>query len=255
MSRKRRFAKAISRKKRFVKAKLSALALAAVHVSAADNSAVDPRAAMQSSLEKQQAAISKQRDSVRQQIGLTKEMAQRAGDFISAFPPLPPSVMARLQPDCPALAPEEIDALVKSAAEKQAVEPKLIRAVMKQESGFHPCAVSVVGAQGLMQLMPDTADQLHVTDAFDPEQNVNGGAAYLKQLLTKYKGDLKLTLGAYNAGPKRTDDAGAVPNIPETQNYVASILADMASADAAAPPQPDLKDQQNKDQKQPVTSN
>lgn len=233
-------------------AKLSLCALVAVHICAAETPAAnDPRAAMQSSLEKQQQALLKQRDSVRQQIGLSKELAQRAGDFISAFPALPPSVMARLQPDCPAMAPEEIDALVKSAAEKQAIEPKLIRAVMKQESGFRPCAVSVAGAQGLMQLMPDTADQLHVTDAFDPEQNVNGGAAYLKQLLTKYKGDLKLTLGAYNAGPKRTDDAGAVPNIPETQNYVASILADLASAETPA----GLPADQNKDRKQPVTQN
>lgn len=205
---------------------------------------------MQSALEKQQQAIAKQRDSVRQQIGLSKELAQRAGNFISAFPPLAPSVMARLQPNCPALAPEEIDALVKTAAEKQSVEPKLIRAVMKQESGFRPCATSPVGAQGLMQLMPETADQLHVVDAFDPAENVNAGASYLKDLLTKYKGDVKLTLGAYNAGPKRTDDAGGVPNIPETQNYVASIMADMAAADAAAP-----QLDQNKDTKQATTQN
>lgn len=220
-------------------AQFSLCALLTVHVCAAETTpaATDPRSAMQSALEKQQAALQQQRQSVRQQIGLSKEAAQRAGDFISAFPPLPPSVMARLQPNCPAMPPEEIDALVKTAAEKQSLEPKLIRAVMKQESAFRPCAVSPVGAQGLMQLMPDTADQLHVADAFDPEQNVNGGAAYLKQLLTKYKGDLKLTLSAYNAGPKRTDDAGAVPNIPETQEYVASILADMASAEAAAAPQ------------------
>ena len=233
-------------------ARLSFCALLALQVCTAETAvANDPRAAMQSSLEKQQQALQKQRDSVRQQIGLSKELAQRAGDFISAFPPLPPAVMARLQPDCPALAPEEVDALVKAAAEKQSIEPKLIRAVMKQESGFRPCAMSVKGAQGLMQLMPDTADQLHVIDAFDPEQNVNGGAAYLKQLLTKYKGDVKLTLGAYNAGPKRTDDAGAVPNIPETQDYVASILAEMASSDTAAARQV----AQNKDQKQPAIQN
>ena len=206
---------------------------------------------MQSSLEKQQASFEKQRASVRQQIGLSKELAERAGGFISAFPPLPPSVMARLQPDCPAMAPAEIDSLVKTAAEKESIEPKLIRAVIKQESGFHPCAVSPKGAQGLMQLMPDTADQLQVADAFDPQQNVNGGAAYLKQLLTKYKGDVKLTLGAYNAGPKRTDDAGAVPNIPETQDYVASILADMGAAAAPAGSEAD----KSKDQKQPAVQN
>ena len=225
----------------------------AAPVWAADTpAATDPRgAAPQSAIEKQQAAIQQQRDSVRQQIGLSKQLIQRAGDFISAFPPLPPAVMARLQPDCPAMAPEEIDALVKSAAEKQAIEPKLIRAVIKQESGFRPCVVSPKGAQGLMQLMPDTADDLHVADAFDPEQNVNGGAAYLKQLLTKYKGDLKLTLGAYNAGPKRTDDAGAVPKIPETQDYVSSVLADMGVAAAATVPEPD----KTKDQKQPAPQN
>jgi soluble lytic murein transglycosylase-like protein len=217
-------------KSSFVRAKFLLGALLAFRVCAAEAPAAnDPRAAMQSSLEKQQAAFQKQRESVRQQIGLSKQLAERAGDFISAFPPLAPAVMARLQPDCPAMAPEQVDALVKSAAEKQSIEPNLIRAVIKQESGFRPCVVSAVGAQGLMQLMPDTADQLQVADAFDPEQNVNGGAAYLKQLLTKYKGDLKLTLGAYNAGPKRTDDAGGVPNIPETQNYVASILADMGA--------------------------
>jgi len=107
-----------------------------------------------------------------------------------------------------------------------------------------------------MQLMPDTADQLQVADAFDPAQNVNGGAAYLKQLLTKYKGDVKLTLGAYNAGPKRTDDAGGVPNIPETQDYVASILADMGSAAAAAGSETGPNEAgPNKDQKQPAIQN
>ena len=240
--------------KRFLlHAKFTLCALLGVHLYGAETPAAnDPRAAMQSALDKQQAAVLQQRDSVRRQIGLSKQLAQRAGNFISAFPPLAPALMARLQPDCPAMAPEDIDALVKTAADKQSVEPKLIRAVMKQESAFRPCAVSTRGAQGLMQLMPDTADQLHVADAFDPEQNVNGGAAYLKQLLTKYKGDVKMTLGAYNAGPKRTDDAGAVPNIPETQEYVASILADMASAAVAAS---GLDTDKNKDQKPAAAQN
>lgn len=214
----------------------------------------DPRAAMQASLEKQQAALRQQLNSVRQQIGLSQQLIERAGDFISAFPPLPPAVMARLQPDCPALASEEIEPLVKSAATKQAVDPKLLRAVIKQESGFRPCALSVKGAQGLMQLMPETADQLHVGDAFDPEQNINGGAAYLKQLLVKYNGDLKLTLAAYNAGPKRTDEASAVPKIPETEDYVASILADLAP-DKNGPAPSEDKAAKDKDQKQPTPQN
>jgi soluble lytic murein transglycosylase-like protein len=204
----------------------------------AQASVPDPHATMQSALDKQQTSIQQQRASVRHQIGLSQQQVEKAGYFLSPFPPLPAAVMARLQPDCPAMAPDEIESLVNKTAAKQAVEPKLLRAVIKQESGFRPCALSFKGAQGLMQLMPETAEQLQVSDAFDPEQNINGGAAYLKQLLTKYKGDLKLTLGAYNAGPKRTDDAAAVPNIPETQDYVASILADMAAGEMPTPKNP-----------------
>ena len=242
----------MSRKSRRAQAKFSLCALLAIHVATAETPvARDPGAAMQASLEKQQASFQQQRASVRHQIGLSKQLEEKAGDFISAFPPLPPAVMARLQPDCPALPPEEVESLVKSAAEKQAVEPKLLRAVIKQESAFRPCALSVKGAQGLMQLMPETAEQMHVTDAFDPEQNVNGGAAYLKQLLLKYKGDLKLTLGAYNAGPKRTDEAAAVPNIAETQDYVASILADLASRETDATSQIGKA----KDKEEPVIQN
>lgn len=211
--------------------------LLSVGIGRAENPAAgDARAPAEASLQKQLASLDKQRTSVRQQIGLSKETVERAGSFISVFPPLPPEVLARFQPDCPALTPEEVDSLVNKAAQKESIEPKLIKAVMKQESGFKPCAVSVRGAQGLMQLMPDTAEQLHVLDPFDPAQNVNGGAAFLKQLLTRYKGDLKLTLSAYNAGPKRTDDAAAVPNIPETQNYVESILSDIGSATTAGTP-------------------
>jgi len=105
-------------KNSLLKAKLSLGAILAAHACGTEVPAAnDPRAAMQSSLEKQQAAFQKQRESVRQQIGLSKQLAQKAGDFISAFPALPPAVMARLQPDCPAMAPDEIDALVKTAAE------------------------------------------------------------------------------------------------------------------------------------------
>jgi len=98
---------------------------------------------------------------------------------------------------------------------------------MKQESGFKPCAVSVRGAQGLMQLMPATADLLHVADPFDPQQNVEGGAAFLKQLLGRYKGDLRLALVAYNAGTLRADQPANTPYPAETQNYLASIFAQL----------------------------
>jgi soluble lytic murein transglycosylase-like protein len=76
--------------------------------------------------------------------------------------------------------------------------------------------------------MPDTAEQLAVHDVFDPKENIEAGAKYLKQLLDKYKGDLKLALGAYNAGPTTVDQAGGIPDIPETRDYVDSILKKLA---------------------------
>jgi soluble lytic murein transglycosylase-like protein len=95
---------------------------------------------------------------------------------------------------------------------------------MQQESGFRPCAISPKGARGLMQLMPATLEQFKVEDAFDPTANIEAGAAFLKQLLDKYKGDMKLALAAYNAGPAAVDKAGAIPDIKETRDYVESIL-------------------------------
>ncbi|HUP04630.1 MAG TPA: lytic transglycosylase domain-containing protein, partial [Bryobacteraceae bacterium] len=89
---------------------------------------------------------------------------------------------------------------------------------------LRPCAVSASGAQGLMQLMPDTADQLAVTDPFDPAQNIEAGARYLKDLIDRYKGDLAQALAAYNAGPGATPQSGGIPAIPETRDYVDSIL-------------------------------
>jgi soluble lytic murein transglycosylase-like protein len=97
--------------------------------------------------------------------------------------------------------------------------------VIRKESAFYPCAVSPKGALGLMQLMPATAEMLGVTDPFDPKQNVDAGAKFLKQLIEKYAGDLPLALSAYNAGPARVDTARGVPDIAETKNYVADILS------------------------------
>jgi soluble lytic murein transglycosylase-like protein len=84
--------------------------------------------------------------------------------------------------------------------------------------------MSPKGAKGLMQLMPDTATQLGVTDAFEPKQNIEAGAKYLKQLLDRYAGDLAQALGAYNAGPGAVDEAGGVPKIRETTDYVKAIM-------------------------------
>jgi soluble lytic murein transglycosylase-like protein len=123
------------------------------------------------------------------------------------------------------MAKAELDKLVTSATEREGVNADLVRLVIGKESAAKPCAVSAKGARGLMQLMPATAAELGVKDAFDPQQNVDGGVRLLKKLLTKYGGDVPLALGAYNAGSGRVDQAGGVPQIPETLNYVSDIMS------------------------------
>jgi soluble lytic murein transglycosylase-like protein len=120
-------------------------------------------------------------------------------------------------------APMDIDTAIEQAAARHNVDPNLVRAVVKVESNFNPNAVSRKGAMGLMQLMPSTARQLNVTDPFDPEQNVDAGVRHLKQLLESYKGDVRLTLAAYNAGAGAVARSAGVPHYAETQNYVRRI--------------------------------
>ncbi len=128
---------------------------------------------------------------------------------------------------CDPLPETQLTPLIEDAAKREDLQPNLIRAVVQKESAARPCAVSLKGAQGLMQIMPSTAIQLSVVDPFDPKQNIDAGSKFLKQLLTKYGGDLSLALGAYNAGAGRVDKEGGIPSIPETQNYVAEILEKM----------------------------
>ena len=120
---------------------------------------------------------------------------------------------------------EEIYDIISEISSKHGVNDKLVRALIRQESGFNPTIVSKAGATGLMQLMPATAQSLGVTDAKDPVQNVDGGVRYLKSLMKKYNGNLILSLAAYNAGPGAVDKYGGVPPYKETQNYVKNILA------------------------------
>ena len=120
--------------------------------------------------------------------------------------------------------PPEIEALATKYAAQFGISPQLVRAVIQQESSGNPRSVSAVGAQGLMQLMPETARGLGVTDAFDPEQNISGGTRYLAGLLREFGNDIPKALAAYNAGPGAVRRANGVPNYPETQTYVRRIM-------------------------------
>jgi soluble lytic murein transglycosylase-like protein len=119
--------------------------------------------------------------------------------------------------------PEQVDAAIEKSAAAHNVDPNLVRAVIKVESNFNPNAVSRKGAMGLMQLMPQTARQLNVTNPFDPEQNVDAGVRHLKQLMESYGGDVKLSLAAYNAGQGSVARSGGIPHFAETRNYVKRI--------------------------------
>jgi soluble lytic murein transglycosylase-like protein len=120
------------------------------------------------------------------------------------------------------MAPYTFDHHIRRAARAHRVDPLLIKAIIKTESNFDPYAVSSQGAKGLMQLMPGTARDLHVTDPFDAGQNIYGGTEYIRRLLDSYQGNLRLSLAAYNAGPGRVKRT--VPRIPETVAYVSKVM-------------------------------
>ena len=135
---------------------------------------------------------------------------------------------------CEAISQPELVRMIDIAAQRQNLDPLLVREVARQESGFRPCAVSPKGAEGLMQLMPATQIQLQVQNPFSAQESLEAGSKLLKQLLDRYQGDLSQALSAYNAGAARVDQAGGVPKIPETQNYVSTILNRLM-------PQPDVR--------------
>ena len=131
--------------------------------------------------------------------------------------------------------PANIDQLVQQTASRFQVDPELIRAIIRVESGYDPKAVSSKGAMGLMQLIPATAQRFGVANPFDPKQNLEGGVNYLKYLLDLFGGDLSLSLAAYNAGEHSVQRSGGVPAIPETQNYVRKVTNLYKPGEAPAP--------------------
>jgi soluble lytic murein transglycosylase-like protein len=168
------------------------------------------RAAMESSLQQQRESVQKQ--------------AQTAGASMAPWT-VPAPTEAPVAADCDPIPLPELSKMIDDVSGKHGVSADLLKEVARQESGFKPCALSAKGAQGLMQLMPATQVQFAVNDPFDAQQSLEGGAKLLKQLLDRYSGDVSKALGAYNAGAGRVDQAGGVPDIPETKNYVFSIIS------------------------------
>lgn len=125
-----------------------------------------------------------------------------------------------------AIPPERLERIVNEAAARHDLDPALVSSVIDVESNWNQSAISRKGALGLMQLIPTTAGEMGVRDAFDPAQNIEGGASYLRLLLDRFHGDIPKSLAAYNAGPAAVERRGAIPNIPETQAYVKKVTTD-----------------------------
>ncbi len=121
-------------------------------------------------------------------------------------------------------APPAYSDMITTACNRHGVDPALVHAIVRVESGFNPYALSRKGAMGLMQLMPQTAVDMNVTNTFNPHENIDGGVKYLKYLIDRYEGNLSLALAAYNSGETAVKKWGTIPPFPETQSYVQKVL-------------------------------
>ena len=137
----------------------------------------------------------------------------------------PGTAAPQIRPEARRKAPPSLRDLIRDVSDRYDLDPGLVSAVISVESAFDSAAVSPKGARGLMQLMPQTARAYGVRDVHDPRQNVEGGVAYLRDLTKRYKGNLKLALAAYNAGPAAVTRAGGVPRYRETLDYLEKIEA------------------------------
>jgi soluble lytic murein transglycosylase-like protein len=130
----------------------------------------------------------------------------------------------RTPKETPAEYIEKYGDVIRQASRRFGIEPSLIKAVIKAESDFNHRAISHKGAQGLMQLMPKTADQMDVDNPFNPEENIFGGTQYLSALLKRFKNNKRLALAAYNAGPEKVESYNGIPPYKETRMFVKKVL-------------------------------
>jgi soluble lytic murein transglycosylase-like protein len=158
----------------------------------------------------------------------------RTGKLVRSVIVTAKPVAARIAAEA-AVSPRGINEAIRAISATQSLPPELVHSVIKIESNYNPLAVSPKGAQGLMQLMPATARRFGVSNAFDPVDNIQGGAKYLKYLLDLYKGNYELALAAYNAGEGAVEKYGAVPPYPETLNYLVQVGRQFQKNSTAAP--------------------